>query len=623
MAKHSETIFSSQREKLKDLFNRTDNKITIILTLVGALLAGVLVANNHPIIAVVVFMLCSVGSVFTRILFYDPSHYDAAGRRNVSHDYDLGSANSPNDPDDKEFKSTFSCGTYESNLANYIGSVYGTNPYTDPDVMLSVIRTGAMNGNAIYFGAPGSGKTASLIIPMIFQIIRRRESAIVTDPKGELYAKTAIMAKKHGIKVKLICFSPDLMSHSDSCNYTQTLGNDDIKILDFVNTLMENTSEGKLDFWDKSEANLMQAGLLDKCNDDSIDEEEKTLGAFYRWLVENSAEDLKAHFENLTWASPAKGPAYIYSNSSDKVQEDTRGSLGVRINTLNNPILRKITGVEDIDYIAPGYEPCIYYVVSDDTSSTLNFYQSIFFTLMCKELKNYADHGVDPSKNKVRGSLPVKVNFIMDEFANLGRIPNIEKYLATFRGRNMDFTLILQNIGQLQTAYPENMWESIIDCCSVMVCLKTNSLATAKYFSERTGVQNIIVKSKSYNHNELNPAEKHIRYHVSESVTARSSMTVDEVCRLNDDEMLVIVSGHNGFILNKPYYFYHPMYKEIVETNVLWHMPKWIKEVIAKDDEDELAMLKIDKEEWANIYGKEEELVERVNIITDFTGIEH
>ena len=341
----------------------------------------------------------------------------------------VGDANLANESE-AEMNDIYKSGDYASLKEN----ICGCDP-KNPNKLLSVRRSRGMNGNVLVFGSPGSGKSVCIAIPTIMQTIRRGESLIVTDPKGELYDKTSLMAKAHGYTVKVLNLSPSMMTHSDSVNFMGVIKGDDLKAESFVNTIIDNTGDGTKDFFDKSEQNLLKYKVLQHTQEGSL--EKPTLPAVYKSLVESGVDDLVMQIEDLDWDSPAMGPGANFATAGDRVQGDVKGGLGVRLGSLNNRILQMVAGEDDIDFTLPGREKCIYYVVFDDTDVTLTFYQALFFNLLFQELKNYADFCTGDAK-----SLPVKVTFLMDECRSIGHIEGFTKVLSTFRGRNMDIIMI-------------------------------------------------------------------------------------------------------------------------------------------------------------------------------------
>ena len=510
----------------------------------------------------------------------------------------VGDANLANESE-AEMKDIFKSGNY----ATLKDNICGVDP-KNHNKLLAVRRSRGMNGNVLVFGSPGSGKSVCIAIPTIMQTIRRGESLIVTDPKGELYDKTSLMARAHGYTVKVLNLSPSMMTHSDSVNFMGVIKGDDLKAESFVNTIIDNTTDGKKDFFDKAEQNLLKARVLMHTQEGSL--EKPTLPAVYKALVESSVEDLTMQFEELNWDSPAMGPGSNFATAGDRVQGDVKGGLGVRLGSLNNRILQMVAGEEDIDFTLPGRERCIYYVVFDDTDVTLTFYQALFFSLLFQELKNYADFCTGDAK-----SLPVKVTFLMDECRSIGRIEGFTKVLSTFRGRNMDIIMIYQNLPQIKSVYPDE-YGSIIDCCSTIYCLRTNDIEeTAQLISKRSGIKGVVTYA-----NDADMAGDDRK-----KITPRVVLNPDQVCRIKNDEIIIIPSGHNASVIRKHYYFTHPMCKELKDTQIDRHVPKWMKNVLATGDWQQYKMYGIRNEEdlakWVEDLTFEEELLKDIELCTE------
>lgn len=429
-----------------------------------------------------------------------------------------------------------------------------------------------INGNMLVIGAPGAGKSRCIAIPYIMQTIRRGESMIITDPKGELYGKTAEMARAHGYTVKILNLNPRQMVHSDSCNYMSVIGKDDLKAMSFASTIVANTSNGKdgEDFWAKSELNLLTSAILYVANNNvGI---EKNLGGVYKLLSTHSVESLENIFMQLPDSHPAKGPFNIYANGDKTVKGNTLAGLCIRMQVFNNPLVRKITGTEGIDFILPGKEKCLYFIGSSDQDSSMDFLVALFFVLLYQELVNYAD-------SLPERKLPIKVTMLLDEFKNIGVIPDFDKKLSTVRSRGIDSIMILQDLGQLQTMYPENTWETIINDCSTYILLRTNSMLTAKYFSDRSGIQTVEDKGRRYIEKTGDLVGLHGEYQITSSHNQRPVFTADEVLTLNPDHILVVLSSYHVAELQKIDYSNHPMNKEIREVVTSKHTPDWIYDI--------------------------------------------
>ena len=248
-----------------------------------------------------------------------------------------------------------------------------------------------------------------------------------------------------------------------------------------------------------------------------------------------------------------------------------------------NPLVQKITGTPDIDFTLPGREKCLYFVSFNDQDKSWKFLLALFFTLLCQELVNEADFN--------GGKLYIKVTLLLDEFYSLGIIPDFDIRLSNMRSRGIDCKIITQSLGQLQIMYPDNLWESILDCCSTWMLLQTNSKLTADYFSYRSGEQTVEDKGRRYEEGVGDVMKMHTGYQITESHGKRNSMTAHEVMTMEPDELMVVVSTHNVCKLRKVDYSRHPMNKEIREIKATEHKPDWIDNLTLK----ERAKFKVDK----------------------------
>lgn len=525
----------------------------------------------------------------------------------------FGTARHANEAEKKEI---FERGSY----AEILGDIAGRDPETGE--YASVRRVRGANGNVLVFGSAGAGKTTSILIPSVMQLIRREESAIISDPKGELYAETSLMARAHGYTVKALVLQPEIMNHSDAVDFMRVVGNNDLKADSLAKTIISNTmSTDKEDFWDKQEMNLLKAGMLlvagqALSNDTNApNAEAPTLPTVYKRLIESTSDEIAEFFgDAMTWDNPAKGPGSAFVTSGERVQGDTKGGLAVRLGALNNKILKAVSGTDDVDFKLPGKEKCIYYVLSSSTDKTLLFFQSMFFTLLFQELYTFAQFETES------GSLPVKVNFLMEEFKNVGLIPNFPNILATCRGLNMDIMMILQNLGQLQAMYPENEWTSIVSNSSTLYCLAANDPETLEFFEKECGISSIIVQSERYFFDPFDASNSFTgQKQITKTPNKRNVMNADEIRRMKANQMLVIPPRHNPVVLEKAFYFNHPMCKELRKTNIMFHVPAWMQdrlvEALESEDYNELRQHGVTEEdvmEWLDNVNHDDEILKEL-----------
>lgn len=428
-----------------------------------------------------------------------------------------------------------------------------------------------LNRHIAVFGASGTGKSRGVIRPAIFNIIRRGESAIVTDSKGELYADTAELFRSHGYEVKV--FNLVNPEHGDSWNCMADLQGDTLLAQVLTNVIIGNTSSGKFDhFWDNGEGNLIKALILYVDLDPARSPEEKNLAAVYEMLLRHSPAQLTALFERLPLDHPARGPYSLFAQASDTVRSGIVLGLGTRLQVLQNEAVASIIRHSGIDLTAPGRKKCAYFVVLSDQDATMAFLSSLFFSFLFIKLVRFAD-----STPEMR--CPVPVNLILDEFNNIGKLggaadgSDFTRTLSVIRSRGIYVMLAVQSLGQLQNRYPNNLWAEIIGNCDIQLMLGCTDDVTAEFFSARSGDMSIQVNSTMTVRQTMAVAQVIPQYRQTQGQGKRRLLTPDEVLRLPNEELLVVIRGHNLLKLQKVDYTELTMAKEIVRGSVLDYAP--------------------------------------------------
>lgn len=428
-----------------------------------------------------------------------------------------------------------------------------------------------LNRHIAVFGASGTMKSRGVIRPALFNIIKRGESAIITDSKAELYADTAELFRKNGYEVKV--FNLVNPQHGDSWNCMSDLGGDTLLAQVLTNVIIGNTSEGKGDhFWDNGEGNLLKALILYVDLDRSRSPESKNLASVYQMLVQNSERQLTALFEKLPLDHPARAPYNLFAQASDTVRAGIILGLGTRLQVLQNEAVRRIISRSEIDLTAPGRRKCAYFVILSDQDTTMAFLSSLFFSFLFIKLVRYADSTPD-----MRCVVPV--NLILDEFNNIGKLggaadgSDFTRTLSVIRSRRIYVMLAVQSLGQLQNRYPNNLWSEIIGNCDIQLMLGCTDDISAEYFSARSGDMSIQINSTMTVRQTIAVAQVIPQYRQTQGQGRRRLLTPDEVLRLPNEEMLVIIRGHNLLKLNKLDYTQLPMSKEIVRTSIMDYTP--------------------------------------------------
>ena len=427
-----------------------------------------------------------------------------------------------------------------------------------------------LNRHIAIFGASGTMKTRAVVRNALFQTIKRGESVVVTDTKGELYADTAELYRQNGYDVKV--FNLVSPAHGDSWNCMSDLHGDTLMAHVLTTVIIGNTSSGKGDhFWDNGEANLLKALVLyvDLVQPDA---EAKHLPGVYRMLTQNSERQLTGLFDKLPIDHPAKAPFALFSQSSDTVRSGIVLGLGTRLQVMQDRAVQRITSQSDIDLTAPGKRKCAYFIILSDQDASMAFLSSLFFSFLFIKLTRYADAAPD-------GRCAVPVNLIFDEFNNVGRIggaadgSDFTRALSTIRSRDIRVMLAVQSLGQLQNRYGNNLWAEIIGNCDIQLMLGCTDDVSAEYFSARSGDISVEVNSTMTVRRTIAVAQVIPQYRHTEGQGKRRLLTPDEVLRLPNSELLCIIRGCNVLKLRKFDYTHHPMAKQIRKTSIYDYDP--------------------------------------------------
>ena len=276
-------------------------------------------------------------------------------------------------------------------------------------------------------------------------------------------------------------------------------------------------------------------------------EEEQNLAScaeLVRAANNNGAGNLLTELMNQL---PYDHPARMNYKSIEIAPEKTYGSilssLQSKLGKFDSKEIAELTSTNTINFEDIGKKKTAVYVISSDTHAAYDFLLTIFFSQMIQRLYDFADIS--------GGALPQPTYFILDEFANIGRIPDFDKKISTSRSRKISFSVILQNLDQLEAVY-EKSHETIIGNCDTTIFLGSNSQKTVEYYSKELGEKTINRDSWSVN------KDKHMwrqGYNKSDQIMARALMTPDELRRLDNDLCIIFEKGVKPIKAQKYYYF--------------------------------------------------------------------
>ena len=199
--------------------------------------------------------------------------------------------------------------------------------------------------------------------------------------------------------------------------------------------------------------------------------------------------------------------------------------------------------------------------------SSRDFLVSLFFTFLFIKLVKYADSRID-------GKCENDVFFFLDEFANIGEIPDFNKKISTVRSRGIALIPIIQNIGQIKNRYPMDSWQEIIGNCDIRLCLGAADILTAQYFSDLLGVSTVETQSLRKDggiEGNLEYGQKNI------STLKRNLLNADEILRLPHNQLLVNIRGNKPILLDKMIYTEHELASKLEDNSVTEYNPIWNK----------------------------------------------
>ena len=395
----------------------------------------------------------------------------------------------------------------------------------------------------------GSGKSASYSIPNAYQCLG---SYVFTDPKGELYDRTAGYLRERGYDIKVLNLVRP--QYSDGYNPLMHISSElDVDVI--ANTIVkgQKTESGADPYWDDMAEMLLKALIYYLIA--TRPEEEQNLASCAELVRAANKSGGSNLLSDLIGQLPYDHPARMYYKSIEIAPERTYGSilssLQSKLGKFDSKEIAELTSTDTIDFEDIGSKKTAVYVISSDTHTAYDFLLTIFFSQMIQQLYDFAD--------KNGGRLNERTYFILDEFANIGKIPDFDKKISTSRSRGISFSVILQNVDQLEAVY-EKSYETIMGNCDTHVFLGSNSFKTVEYFSKQLGEKTIGRNSISINKDKKNHKTGKS---VSDQIMARALMTPDELRRMDNDICIIYEKGLKPIKANKFYYFKHPMAKEL------------------------------------------------------------
>ena len=411
----------------------------------------------------------------------------------------------------------------------------------------------ARNKNVLVVGGSGSGKTRFWLKPNLLQC---HSSYVVTDPKGTIVLECGNVMLKNGYKVKIL----NTINFKKSMHYNPfAYVHSEKDILKLVTTLMTNTKgegSGGDPFWEKSERLLLTA-LIAYLHYEAPVEEQNFATLLEMLNTMQVLEDDEEYqnpvdllFEELAKKKPNSfaGRQYkLYKLAAGKTAKSILISCGARLAPFDIQELRDLTMYDELQLDTLGDKKTALFLIMSDTDSTFNFLISMVYTQLFNLLCDKAD-------DVYGGKLPIHVRCLIDECANIGQIPNLEKLVATIRSREISACLVLQARSQLKAIYKDNA-DTIVGNMDSQIFLGGSEPTTLKDLSEILGKETI----DSFNTSDTRGNSP--SYGTSFQKLGHELLSRDELAVLDGGKCILQLRGVRPFLSDKYDLTQHPNYK--------------------------------------------------------------
>jgi type IV secretion system protein VirD4 len=472
-------------------------------------------------------------------------------------------------------------GTHED-IAPYIDPVFENNIILTQTESLTMNnrpkdpRT-ARNKNVLVIGGSGSGKTRFFIKPNLMQCQSKDYpvSFVVTDPKGSIVVECGKLLEKNNYRIKIF----NTINFSKSMHYNPfAYIHSEKDILKLVNTLICNTKgDGKSgdDFWVKAET-LLYCALIGYIHYEAP-EEEQNFATLIELVNAMEVREDDETFENpvdIAFKELEKNkPNHFavrqykkYKLAAGKTAKSINISCGARLAPFDIAELREITMYDELELDTLGdkiydnpdakdgsFKKTALFLIMSDTDSTFNFLISMIYSQLFNLLCEKAD-------DQYKGRLPVHVRCLIDEAANIGQIPNLEKLMATIRSREISACLVLQAQSQLKALYKDNA-DTIIGNCDTSIFLGGKEPTTLKELNQALGKETI----DTFNTGESRGRE--VSHSLNYQKLGKDLATVDELAVLDGSKCILQLRGVRPFLSNKFDITQHRNYKYLSDAN--------------------------------------------------------
>ena len=422
----------------------------------------------------------------------------------------------------------------------------------------------ARNKNVLIIGGSGSGKTRFFVKPNLMQCVSDKYpcSFVVTDPKGSILVECGSLLQRSGYRIKIL----NTINFKKSMNYNPLAYiHSEKDILKLVNCLILNTKgEGKSNdpFWEKAETLLYTAliGYLYGV----VPEEDRNFAMLVSMInameVREDDEDFKNPVDLMFEALEEREPEHFavrqykkYKLAAGKTAKSILISCAARLAPFDIAELRELTAYDELELDTLGDQKSALFIIISDTDDTFNFLVSLCYTQLFNLLCEKAD-------DVYGGRLPVHVRCLIDECANIGQIPRLEKLMATIRSREISACLVLQTQSQLKALYKDSA-DTICGNCDSVIFLGGKEKTTLKELSEALGRETI----DTFNTGESRGRETSRSTNFQK--LGKELMSVDELAVMDGRKCILQLRGVRPFLSDKYDITQHPKYKYLSDAD--------------------------------------------------------
>ena len=422
-----------------------------------------------------------------------------------------------------------------------------------------------LNLNMMILGGSGTGKSRFYVKPNLMQC---NTSFVVTDPSGELLQSCGKMLERMGYKIKV--FNINDMKHSSNYNPFHYLKGTDGKInnnnvIKMINVFMMNTKgegQGGDPFWDDATRLLLSSicFLLVETADEDEQNFSTVLDLIHKAKVVEDKPDVKSELDLIFEEHKSNNPKALscqyydeFKQAAGKTMQSILISTTTKLQHFKLEDMRNLTFTDNIHLETLGDEKQALFIIIPSSDTTFNFLAAMMYTQLFDIL-------YDRAINHYHGRLPVHVRFILDEFANCGKIPEFEKILATCRKFEISAQIILQNLSQLKRLY-EKSWEELPGNTDTVIYLGGKDQSTNEYISKELGKETIDTLSV----NKTKSKQGSTSY--NDGILGRELATIDELGTMDNNDCIVMVRGLHPFFTQKFDIANHPRYSMLDECD--------------------------------------------------------